>query len=30
LHLDSRPVGDVLVIQCQERIVGGNGSAASD
>src|SRR5579871_3296704 len=23
LHLDSRPVGDVLVIQCQGRIVGG-------
>jgi len=23
LHLESRPVGDVLVIQCQGRIVGG-------
>ena len=24
LHLESRPVGEVLIIQCQGRIVGGN------
>ena len=24
LHLESRPVGEVLIVQCQGRIVGGN------